>query len=962
MNPRRVTLTLCVIATAGILSLLALGSRVAQADTGDGLPSWVDVQPEIKKQNDLNSEEFQARSISPQCEYQEVHEWGYNPGWGSKLKYNFQGCLVPMAGGQFDISNKGIVAYGSDWLQRLKDPLGDDMRQIHVAPAPNTNTLAMVYDANYPFSNGGAKLKLVNDWTSKFLPSLTTDGYANVQHTRTTPYDYELKDSHGDYVEIRLQGLKFSSNGEWLHVLLRNKSHAVLNVATHEIVPYSDGTESNWGVYDTVSNDGRYVAITQQLDSLKVYDLTRCEAPNGEFVSRNCRSIELLDRIKSIIGTDAQVSIGNVEFVGVGDALDVDVRSSIDGASWQYATYRLSIPGSLPMKYLALGDSFSSGEGAFDYLEATDRFVTADEYNVCHVSRKSYPYLLQKNLQADWFHSVACSGSESKDVIYDGDVADYIVNGNPKAKFKVLGNNIVDRLTYAAEESLSYTNSLRPGYVPQNDFVVKHNPSMVTISMGGNDVGFEGIVKSCVFNGFTIDQLCFNSREERESKANEIDQKISQWSRNFVDIKNSLGGSDPKLYVIGYPKIVSPDLSSRCGRNVPFDDGERIVTDLMINYLNSAVKVAADAAGVRYVDVSDAFTRTGEERLCSTGSIFAANGLDLWSLLNECTSATVPDTPACPNSFHPNERGHKLLAETITLRTMNLSQDMPQNSNSMADLIDKRMTFVGDVAITLQNHRITYQKDIAPALIAKGEKIQINLPKSNNELPAKQGTSATVTAHSTPTVLGQLPIAADGTISGEVTLPADIETGYHRLIISYTDIADNIVEKYMYFYAAQSNTDWDGDGVSNASDPCVSVAQSGLDQDEDGIDDACDSEYVKSTPPPASSSDGDSTTAGASRGSVLSSTQQKQPNIDSAASNDNPIEFVADLGNIFNVQNTTSPPVTVGQDDGVASKNHDSEQNLAKYDNPLVWLGVGGVLAVGILAIIGFMLAQRRKS
>jgi len=170
---------------------------------------------------------------------------------------------------------------------------------------------------------------------------------------------------------------------------------------------------------------------------------------------------------------------------------------------------------------------------------------------------------------------------------------------------------------------------------------------------------------------------------------------------------------------------------------------------------------------------------------------------------------------------------------------------MPQNSNSMADLIHKRMDFVGDVAITLQNYRITFQKDIAPELIAKGEKVQINLPKSSNELPAKPSTSATITMHSTPRLLGQFPITANGTISGEMTLPNDVETGYHQLIISYTDIADNTVEKYSYFYAAHSVNDFDGDGINNTSDPCPSVLQSNVDQDADGVDDACDSEYVK---------------------------------------------------------------------------------------------------------------------
>src|SRR6185437_3010028 len=62
--------------------------------------------------------------------------------------------------------------------------------------------------------------------------------------------------------------------------------------------------------------------------------------------------------------------------------------------------------------YIGLGDSYTSGEGAFDYLEGTD---TADD--MCHLSARSYPLLLTHDLfSAAGGHSVACSGAVISDV------------------------------------------------------------------------------------------------------------------------------------------------------------------------------------------------------------------------------------------------------------------------------------------------------------------------------------------------------------------------------------------------------------------------------------------------------------------------------------------------------------------------------------------------------------------
>lgn len=185
-----------------------------------------------------------------------------------------------------------------------------------------------------------------------------------------------------------------------------------------------------------------------------------------------------------------------------------------------------------------------------------------------------------------------------------------------------------------------------------------------------------------------------------------------------------------------------------------------------------------------------------------------------------------------------------MMASNVLSQTANFTLSMPQPKDSTGLLVQARTLFVGDNDIQFQNHRITYVKDIAPSLVVKGDQIQVDLPKSDTELPAQPGTLATATVHSTPIQIGQLPIADDGTITGAVTLPADIETGYHQLHISYVDIEGKTIDRYGHFYAASSADDWDGDGTKNDTDPCSMVLESGSDKDHDGIDDACDGEYV----------------------------------------------------------------------------------------------------------------------
>jgi lysophospholipase L1-like esterase len=122
-------------------------------------------------------------------------------------------------------------------------------------------------------------------------------------------------------------------------------------------------------------------------------------------------------------------------------------------------TYEFTIPGadSQPptgsAKYVALGDSYSSGEGNSPYIaEAGD----------CHRSLDSaWPTLLAEALpsQLELTANIACSG--------------------------------------ATTEALTGTFKGQP---PQLEALQKLSPKIVTVTIGGNDIGFASTLQDCRFN------------------------------------------------------------------------------------------------------------------------------------------------------------------------------------------------------------------------------------------------------------------------------------------------------------------------------------------------------------------------------------------------------------------------------------------------------------------------------
>lgn len=270
-------------------------------------------------------------------------------------------------------------------------------------------------------------------------------------------------------------------------------------------------------------------------------------------------------------------------------------------------------------EYVALGDSYSSGEGAWDYEEGTDfddrddlwPFNDDDEaHNRCHRSAHAYSQVLSHDNRFEGGTTfVACSGAEVPD----------------------LGN----------------ANDGNTGEDPQYD-ALDEDTSLVTISIGGNDLGFADVVKDCILNGERGVGFVDTCQEKHDRR---IADELPRLERRLIEQYEEIRRRAPnaRIIVVGYPQLFVDDPSDSFG-NLLFEE-DQVWMNRKAAELNATIRAAAHAAGVEFVDPTDAFH--GHE----IGSD------DPW--INDLDLGGPGFSVADPSSFHPNAAGHQALADLV---------------------------------------------------------------------------------------------------------------------------------------------------------------------------------------------------------------------------------------------------------------------------------------------------------
>ncbi|WIV58824.1 SGNH/GDSL hydrolase family protein [Amycolatopsis nalaikhensis] len=248
-------------------------------------------------------------------------------------------------------------------------------------------------------------------------------------------------------------------------------------------------------------------------------------------------------------------------------------------------------------RYVALGDSYTSSPRTGKQ---------AGTPAGCERSDDNYPHLVSARLRPAEFADVSCGGATT------------------------------GHLT-AAQKTGNGTNP------PQLNAVTEQT-TLVTLGIGGNDVGFLSLASSCASSQPAAspckDRLTANGRDQ-------LAERIDATAPKVGDVLERIHAKAPKakIIVVGYPTVL-PD-GDGCWPTLPFGAGDIAYFRDALGKLNKMLEDQAEAHRAGYADTA---TPGKGHDVC------AASG-ERW------VEGLLPSSPAAP--LHPNARGERGMADAV---------------------------------------------------------------------------------------------------------------------------------------------------------------------------------------------------------------------------------------------------------------------------------------------------------
>ncbi|HEX2314346.1 MAG TPA: SGNH/GDSL hydrolase family protein [Thermomonospora sp.] len=252
--------------------------------------------------------------------------------------------------------------------------------------------------------------------------------------------------------------------------------------------------------------------------------------------------------------------------------------------------------------YVALGDSYSAGEGA--YATPADLAPT----NRCRRTSLAYYHAVSRQFRfaggtAFW----ACAGATTETVIKGK-------SGEP-----------------------SQTGRIGPG------------TSLVTISVGGNDVGFARVLAGCVVR-LPWSRAC-------QDQGREIAERLAVLRHSLTGLLDTITARSPRarVIVLGYPRIFA-ETSGATGDNLSVRDQQwlnaraRDLNEVIRQVVAERDREVAAGGGQGSVEFIDAYSAFSGHEIGSPDPY--VNGLKV----------NLAALAARPESFHPTRGGYEALA------------------------------------------------------------------------------------------------------------------------------------------------------------------------------------------------------------------------------------------------------------------------------------------------------------
>lgn len=196
-----------------------------------------------------------------------------------------------------------------------------------------------------------------------------------------------------------------------------------------------------------------------------------------------------------------------------------------------------------PLQYVALGDSYSSGVGA-------------GELTACGVSPLGFPGLLDRKKSIELVANPSCGGAETED-LFPGDE------------------------------------------LPAQILSLSEGTDLVTVTIGGNDVGFATVAAACSAADPSVCSAAIVSA---------LEDTLNVLPGELATTFGAIRGAAPNAHVVvmGYPQLFSPKFApagTSTDAAMALNNG--------VTTLNSVIEGVALSAGFEYIDVTKEFRNHG---------------------------------------------------------------------------------------------------------------------------------------------------------------------------------------------------------------------------------------------------------------------------------------------------------------------------------------------------------------
>lgn len=268
----------------------------------------------------------------------------------------------------------------------------------------------------------------------------------------------------------------------------------------------------------------------------------------------------------------------------------------------------LTVPS--PLKpYVALGDSFSSGQGAGIY-----DVDTVTDTNKCYKSYNGFGRILGRDTSSPL----------------------------TLTNFAACGGSVTDNID---------TNTTYPGVTQRQNQALSSNTKVVSLTIGGNDIGFADVVITCVKASVGLGD-CDSAIADARQKLQILPAKLSRVYADILSKTSSQnGGANAQIYVLGYAPLLSASAPDCMVNDYPFGGDDKAAAIQLLSDLNKAISDTVGAINnsrIQYVNPGGANSPFMGHSLCTSEPYF--NGI------------VGPDTS---ESFHPSTKGQKAYADLL---------------------------------------------------------------------------------------------------------------------------------------------------------------------------------------------------------------------------------------------------------------------------------------------------------